>query len=184
VEYASTAGHCEEPGVSIFHQSTTQRIGFVGTKYRNHNEHVDFEFIKMTAGAVSGTVWVGSRNTTDLRAIAAADNDGTLTGVTVCSSGANGGLVCGVIANRTAAFAASDGVTTLRLTCVRSTGTLTQDGDSGGPWLSTFANGTVMAWGQHKGLMNCDNTAGSDMVFSTAKNIALRAGATMITATS
>lgn len=98
--YASTAGHCADPTVSFFHASTSQRIGYVGTKYLNQNEHIDFEYIRITSGSVDNTVWVGSQNTGVQRRVVGADNDGTGTGFTVCSSGANGGLVCGKIISR------------------------------------------------------------------------------------
>ncbi|TCO37616.1 hypothetical protein EV646_1233 [Kribbella antiqua] len=177
LRYASMAGHCAEPGESVFHVSTSQRIGYVGTKYLNNNEYIDFEFIRMTVGAVSGTVWVGSPTTEDLRRVTSVDT-GVLTGVTACSSGANGGLVCGLVRNRTAAVT-FDGITTKQLTCV-SNPTLTKSGDSGGPWLTTASDGTVRAWGQHLGKWNCAGDQAVDMVFSTVQNISARAGATLI----
>ncbi|GAB2602922.1 chymotrypsin family serine protease [Kribbella endophytica] len=178
LRYMSMAGHCANPGTSVYHQSTTQRIGFVGTRYRNNNEYIDFEFIKMTVGAVSGTVWLGSPTTNDLRVVTTSDS-GVLTGVTACSSGANGGLVCGLVRNRTAQVT-FDGITTKQLTCVSNT-TLTRGGDSGGPWLTTATDGSVKAWGQHIGTWNCAGDQAVDMVFATVKNIATRTGASLIT---
>ncbi len=177
LRYASWAGHCAPAGTTVFHQSTTQRIGFVGTRYFNDNEFIDFAYIKMTVGAVSGTVWVGSKTTNDLRRVTTSDS-GVVTGVTACSSGANSGLICGLVRNRTSVF--DDGIATRQLTCV-SNPVVTQGGDSGGPWLTTNGDGTVKAWGQHLGRMNCAGDQAIDMVFSTVKNIATRAGASLIT---
>lgn len=184
VRYASTAGHCFTPGVSAYNGSTTQRIGYVGTRYLNNGEYVDFEPIHITYGSVDNSIWVGGNSTGDMRRVVAADNDGTQTGNAVCSSGANGGLVCGTIVNRTTSltYSSAYGSPTLyNITCVKASSTrLTVGGDSGGPWLSTFSNGTVMAWGQHIGLADCDHDGKNDMVFSSVKNIALRVSSSLV----
>jgi hypothetical protein len=182
--YASTAGHCFDPGVSAYNGNTAQRIGYVGTRYLNNGEYVDFEPIHITYGSVDNSIWVGGNSTGDLRRVVAADNDGTQTGDAVCSSGANGGLVCGTIVNRTTSltYSSAYGSPTLHnITCVKaSSSKLTVGGDSGGPWLSTFSNGTVMAWGQHIGRADCDHDGKTDMMFSSVKNIALRTSSSII----
>jgi len=175
--YASTAGHCADPGESIFHASTTQRIGYVGTKYLNQNEHIDFEYVRITSGSVDNTVWVGGPGTSDLRRVVGADND-----FTVCSSGANGGLACGRITSRDGEAINAQGIRLTQLTCVEplDPNVTTTGGDSGGPWLTTYKDGTVMAWGQHKGRYQCDSEPDDEMMFSSVKDISARAGASLI----
>lgn len=121
VRYASTAGHCFNPGDNVFNGSTTQRMGYVGTKYLNNGEYVDFEYIRITSGSVDNSVWVGGTPNAQERRVVTADNDGTQVDFQVCSSGANYGLACGTIVNRTASFnyGARYGYVTLHnLTCV------------------------------------------------------------------
>ena len=180
-----TAGHCGAPSESVFHVGTSQRIGHVGTRYLNSNEYVDFEYIRITSGSVDNSVWVGGPGTSDLRSVVAANNDDSLTGVQVCSSGAIGGLVCGVLTRHDGII--DDGVRTIGLACVNPNNAAvhTEHGDSGGPWLTTFGNGTVMAWGQHVGREDCDQTqpggdADDEMMFSKVKNISARVGASLI----
>jgi hypothetical protein len=153
--YTSTAAHCAAAGVSIFHASTTQRIGYVSSRYRNDGGSLDHEFIRITYGALDATVWVGGPGTGDQRTVVDADNNGTMTGLDVCSSGAAGGLVCGEVEQVNKSITFTDGITTNGLTCVLGTyGYATQGGDSGGPWLRTHNDGTVKAWGQHVGSGN------------------------------
>jgi hypothetical protein len=181
LRYVSTAGHCAPSDTSIFGVNVNQRIGYIGTRYLNNYEYVDFAFVKLTLGNAGplGRVWVGGVDTDDLRNITSVD-PGTVTGTTVCSSGAATGLVCGRINNRVTA-AAVNGVTIERLTCVTSA-QRTQQGDSGAPWVTTPDSQSARAWGQHVGTAYCDNSGDNtvDMVFSTVQNIAARVGATLI----
>lgn len=126
--YASTAGHCVTEGASIWHSATNQRLGYIGTKYLNPNEYIDFAFIRMTAGLLLPEVFIGGPDVDYSRRVIGADA-GTLTGVTVCSSGAITGQICGVIRNRVSS-AVVNGVTLQKLTCVSSP-TVTRQGDSG-----------------------------------------------------
>jgi hypothetical protein len=181
LRYASTAGHCWAPGTNVFYTNTQQRMGYVGTKYLNNGENIDFEFIRLTVGAPDNSIAVGGKFDTNNAYVTMADNDGTNTGVEVCSSGANSGLVCGKIINRKSAVVRLSGVITYNLTCVEADSRLTLRGDSGGPWLSTDSAGHVKAWGQHLGTADCDNDGADEMVFSTVKNISARVGATLVT---
>ena len=184
LRYASTAGHCMPSNTSVFHTSITQRIGYIGTVYLNTNEYIDFSYIRITSGSVDNTVWVGPRATNELRRVVSAQNDDTTKG-TVCSSGANGGLRCGTIIDRDfeAEMDTHKGKVYLdRLTCVKPSTAYgyVVAGDSGGPWLTTASNGDVKAWGQTVGYSDCDGDGVTDSVFSTVKNIATRAGASLI----
>lgn len=184
ITYASTAGHCWVLSESnVWHISDTQRIGYVAARYWNDNEYIDFETVRITSGSLDATVWVGPRNTTDSRQVVDSDNDGTQTGLTVCTSGANGGLACGAIANRNVVSTAHDPnnnlISTFHLTCVipSNPAVTSLPGDSGGPWLSTHVGGTVKAWGQHRGRSNaCSN----GMIFTTVLNISARIHGTLV----
>ncbi|WP_328988848.1 S1 family peptidase [Kribbella sp. NBC_01245] len=184
LRYASTAGHCWAPGTSLYNGLPDQRIGYVGTRYLNTGEYVDFEYIRITYGSVDNSVWVGGTRDASHRRVLWADNDGTQTGVTVCSSGANFGLNCGVILNRTTTFnyGAEYGYASLsKLTCVsKVTGYGPGPGDSGGPVLTTATGGAVKAWGQYIGRKDCDGDGDEDWVFAGIKNIAARVGASLI----
>jgi hypothetical protein len=181
--YASTAGHCFAAADNVFNGSTTQRMGYVGTRYINQGEYADFEYIRLTYGYVENLVWVGGTPTAELRRVVTADNNGAQTGDIVCSSGANYGLYCGRIFTRTASFTYDDipGKPTLyNLTCVHPTSGYGGPGDSGGPILTTASNGTVKAWGQMVGGKDCDKDGNPDWVFTTVKNISARVGASII----
>lgn len=179
--YVSTAAHCVASGENLYGPNESQRLGYVGTRYLNNYEYVDFAFVNVTRAGTTpaGRVWVGPADTGVFRNITSVDA-GTVTGTTVCSSGAFTGLICGKINNRNTA-AAVNGITIERLTCVTGS-QLTQRGDSGAPWVSTPDAGSARAWGQHVGTAYCDNSGDNkvDMVFSTVKNIAARVGATLI----
>ncbi|MFC9688129.1 hypothetical protein ACFTSF_06280 [Kribbella sp. NPDC056951] len=176
--YVSTAGHCASAGTSIFQADKNQRIGYIGTRYLNNSEYIDFAFVKVTVGGVLPIVYVGGADTDAYRDVTGIDT-GTVTGVTVCSSGAITGLVCGRIASRTSSVVVS-GVLLNQQTCVDADAGVTRQGDSGAPWLTTYDPYTVKAWGQHTGTVDCAGDNNVDMVFSTVQNISARAGATLM----
>ncbi|MFB6720487.1 hypothetical protein ACFCV3_10020 [Kribbella sp. NPDC056345] len=177
--YVSTAGHCAAVSDSIFQVARDQRVGYIGAKYLNDHEYVDFALVRITSGVgVLPIVYVGGAETTSSRDVIGIDT-GTVTGVKVCSSGAITGLVCGTIATRTSSVVV-DGTLLNRQTCVIADAGLTRQGDSGAPWITTYSPQAAKAWGQHTGTVDCAGNDNVDMVFSTVQNISARAGVTLM----
>ncbi len=177
--YVSTAGHCGAAGQSIFQVNPDQRIGYIGPRYLNDSEYVDVALVRLTSGVgLLPIVYVGGAETSSTRDVTGIDT-GTVTGVTVCSSGAIAGLVCGTIATRTSSVVVA-GVLLNRQTCVIADAGLTRQGDSGAPWITTYSPQAAKAWGQHTGTVDCAGNDNVDMVFSTVQNISARAGVTLM----
>lgn len=177
VVYASTAGHCATRLTSVWNGNPNQRIGEVSHRYFTDQGPTDVEFVRITSGSAGdASVWVGGPGTGDQRWVTAADNT-TNTYAAVCSSGANGGLACGQMTYRDLPIEFEDPDTGARwiirgLSCVDVPvgGALARPGDSGGPILSTFTNGTVKAWGQLVGgpvAGDCDFTFTPVLTIST-----------------
>ncbi|GAB1510071.1 chymotrypsin family serine protease [Actinophytocola sp. KF-1] len=184
VVYASTAGHCATRLTSVWNGNPSQRIGEVSHRYFTHLGPTDVEFIRITSGSAGdASVWVGGPGTGDQRWVTAADNT-TNTYGKVCSSGANGGLACGQMTYRDVPIDFEDPDTGAQwringLSCVDVPvgGALARPGDSGGPILSTFTDGTVKAWGQ---LVGGPVAEDCDFTFTPVLTISAVTGSTMV----
>ncbi|MDX3000211.1 hypothetical protein PWY87_00915 [Kribbella solani] len=154
INYASTAGHCFLGNENTYAGNPNQRIGYVAGRWYASDGPTDFELIRPTVGSVDASVWVGGPMTTDARTVTGVDNENSATNVskTACFSGANGGTNCGTIKaihQRILIWDDKSQVShyTQNLTCVQLRKPPV-GGDSGGPVLSTYTDGSVFAWGQ------------------------------------
>ena len=195
VAYASTAGHCYGINTSVYNGNPNQRIGYVAGRWYANEGPTDFELIRPTVGSVDATVWVGPKVTNDHRVVKGADNANSNANISkvVCFSGANGGMNCGNIMSINQRIEFTNPDTNLKywtrnLTCVRfaSSASGFTGGDSGGPVLSTYSDGSAYAWGQtvggwffEDGTLDWDNECAG--IFTPVVVISAAVGASLIT---
>ena len=99
-----------------------------------------------TSHTFSPTVWVGGTATNDERTVSGAKGSGAVNDVAVLS-GAQTGLSPVTTVARANVYVGALGP----MSVVNWLGCA--DGDSGGPWLTTYSNGNVRAEGQHVGIV-------------------------------
>jgi hypothetical protein len=145
-----TAGHCEDPGTSVYQEwNFAWSIGTVGW-YRYGNNLYDAEFVNAASSA--GYVYYSGYSHYNVKGYKQANiGDG------VCFDGVVTQQVCtGGVTQREICETTTDGVTHCGMAEVQSIARLAQSGDSGGP-VYTVSGG---AWAQ--GLITSCNTAGTD----------------------
>ncbi len=142
--YGGIARHCVDFDRSWFHNTRAVGSGSWSGSSPLRSTTYDSALLLPAAGtAFSPTVWVGPIATNVERTVISAANSFAV-GDEVALSGARTGL--------TPAFVSDPYVLTASYgPVVRMDRNICQPGDSGGPWLTTYSSGDVMAWGQHHG---------------------------------
>lgn len=147
---ASTARHCA--ALEWYNNGR-----YVGTVFQS-SQGTDSALMR-NGGSYSPTVFVGSQNTTEIRNVVGVASSWQY-GDSVAMSGRSSGLTVSQILLPTYTLPSCSGQYA-GLTGVMMQDRFTLGGDSGGPWLSTFTNGDVLAHGQHFGLGCATGRTGS-----------------------
>lgn len=103
----------------------------------------DAALLQVSGSDYRPRVFVGNASTNDARAVVAAASSDVVGEQVALSGGITGGPV-GTVYAINATNAQGVWVTVM-------TSHMTQEGDSGAPWLKTYTDGTVLAKGQHSG---------------------------------